>query len=107
MEKGEKSHQDREATDNEEHENGNTSNISRSSSVSASIANSVGEIQEVTEAPNILLVRKLSSDMNVIMEEGEKSHQDQQATDNEERENGNTIISRSSSVSVSASIANS
>jgi hypothetical protein len=54
MEEGEKSHEDREATDNEEHENGNTSIISRSSSVSASIANSVAEIQEqeVTEAPN-------------------------------------------------------
>eukprot|EP00978_Attheya_sp_CCMP212_P015322 scaffold39519_cov59-Attheya_sp.AAC.6 len=105
-EEGEKSHQDREATDNEEHENDNTSIISRSSSVSASIANSVGEIQEVTEAPNILLVRILSSDMNVIMEKGEKSHQDKKATDNEEHENGNTsIISRSSSVS--ASIANS
>eukprot|EP00978_Attheya_sp_CCMP212_P016176 scaffold42171_cov35-Attheya_sp.AAC.1 len=54
MEEGEKSHQDRKATDNEEHENGNTSIISRSSSVSANIANSVGEIQEqeATEAPN-------------------------------------------------------
>eukprot|EP00978_Attheya_sp_CCMP212_P005517 scaffold12383_cov44-Attheya_sp.AAC.1 len=54
MEEGEKSHQNQEATDNEERENGNTSIISRSSSVSASIANSVGEIQEqeATEAPN-------------------------------------------------------
>jgi len=54
MEEGEQSHQDLEveATDNEEHENGNTSIISRSFSVSASVASSVGVIQEVTEAPN-------------------------------------------------------
>jgi hypothetical protein len=52
MEEDEQSHQDREATANEEHENGNTSIISRSSLVSASVASSVGVIQEVTEAPN-------------------------------------------------------
>jgi hypothetical protein len=65
MEESEESHQDEEATDNEERDNDSMGIISRSSSVSDSIANLEGEIQEATEAPNSDRIESDQDDVHV------------------------------------------